>query len=688
MRSKFLGRLFLSLLNGLNSSKKGVSFFIGGARKDRSNSHCNKGTLLEPKSLLRCVHRTDAEVSGHEAAAGAWRTRFLGAVAIMTVLLSISEVLHAESGSDINHTRRLVVLYSEPLDFPATEMAEHGIREVILKNPDLHIQLFVEYLDLTRFRDSNQRKALAELLRHRYADSATDLVISFDVPASNFLIENSEEVFPNTPVVMCAIPQELANKLETSPLRKRSTCVLEPTNGSVLIHAALSLMPNMKNAALVAGAFENDEIRSLDLRKSLEAFRGKITIVDLSGLSIGDLLERVRKLPGDTVIFFTTFFVDAKGRSFIPRDVLKLMSNESSFPVFGPYESYLGHGIVGGPLTSFRLQGRRAAEMAIQILRGTSADEIPFDYGSSTLVDAYDWRQLRRWNINESDLPQGSTVRYRQLSIWELYRAQAIGVITLIALESLLIITLFINLQKRKRAEMSLRESRQDLRTLAGRLISSQEEELSRLSREFHDDIVQRLAAAAIEAGMLEIRGSGIEESAQRKISSMKDQLIALSEDVHAISRQIHPSILKDLGLVRAVTSLCVRFSDRENIPVDFDHKDVPDLIREDVALCLYRVIQESLRNVAKHAKAKRVSVLLRGLDGNLFLTIVDDGIGFVPQGVRQTPGIGLASMRERVDYINGKLSVSSEPGKGTVIELSAPLEGGTHETCKSAPGR
>jgi signal transduction histidine kinase len=393
-------------------------------------------------------------------------------------------------------------------------------------------------------------------------------------------------------------------------------------------------------------------------------------------------------LPSDTLIFFSTFFVDGRGRSFIPRDVLKLISDEGRFPVFGPYESYLGHGIIGGPLTSLRLQGKRAAEVAIQILRGTPAGEIPFDYGLGTMVNEYDWRQLQKWNIKESDLPSGSEVRYRQLSIWELYRAQAIAVIALIAFESLLIVTLLVNLQKRKRAEISLRESRQDLRTLAGRLISAREEELSRLSREFHDDIAQRLAAAAIEAGKLETRKTGIEESALKKIGSMKDQLIALSEDVHAISRQIHPSILKDLGLVRAVTSLCVRFSDRENIPVDFLHEHVPDVIRKDVALCLYRVIQESLRNVAKHAKATQVSILLRGLDGHIFLRIKDNGIGFVPQGVRQTPGIGLASMRERLDYIKGSLSIKSEPGHGTVIEISAPLGGETNETGKSAFSR
>lgn len=609
-------------------------------------------------------------------------------IIIILLLLNFLGSASADPGSEINHVKRLVVLYSEPLDFPATQMTEQGIREVISKNTDLNVQLFAEYLDLTRFRDSNQRKALAELLRHRYGDMGTDLVISVDVPASNFLIENSEDVFPNTPVVMCSIPYALGQKLEALPFRKNFTCVFEPTNGAVLTQTALSLLPHTKYAALIAGAFQNDEVRSLDLRKSLESLRGKITLIDLSGLSIGDLFARIRTLPDDTVIFFSTFFVDARGRSFIPRDVVKLISDQSSFPVFGVYESYMGHGIIGGPLTSLRLQGVKAAEAAVQILRGTSVGDIPFDYGLGTMVHEYDWRQLQRWNIKESDLPADSVVRYRQLSIWELYRAQAIGIIALIVLESILIVALYLNLQKRKRAEMSLRESRQDLRTLAGRLISSQEEELSRLSREFHDDIAQRLAASAIEAGKLEMRENEIEESVLLKIRSMKDQLIALSEDVHAISRQIHPSILKDLGLVRAVTSLCVRFSDRENIPVDFDHNDVPDVMRKDVALCLYRVIQESLRNVAKHAKAERVGILLWSSEGHIFLKIRDNGVGFVPQGVRQTHGIGLASMRERLDYINGTLSISSEPGNGTLIELSAPLEGGTDETSKSAPGR
>jgi len=291
--------------------------------------------------------------------------------------------------------------------------------------------------------------------------------------------------------------------------------------------------------------------------------------------------------------------------------------------------------------------------MAVRVLQGESPGDIPFDYGVDTCVEVYDWRQLKRWGISESALPPGSTLMYRDPSIWDLYGSYIMGAISLMVVESILILTLVINLQKRKRAEVELRDSRQDLRTLAGRLISSQEEELSRLSREFHDDLAQRLAAVAIESGTLELRSRNIEEPVLEKIRYIKEQIIGLSEDVHAISRQLHPAILRDLGLVSAMKSHCMRFSTREKIPVVFESHDVPESIPNEIALCIYRVLQESLRNVAKHAHAKNIEVDLRGANGNIRVEIKDDGAGFVPEDARQTPGIGLASMRERVDYVN-----------------------------------
>lgn len=386
-------------------------------------------------------------------------------------------------------------------------------------------------------------------------------------------------------------------------------------------------------------------------------------------------MEQSKKIPRDSVVFFTTFFVDGRGRSFVPREVLKVISDTFDVPVFGPYEPYLGYGIVGGRLASMMLQGKKAAQMGAMVLDGKSPASLPFDDGMDTRVTVYDWRQLKRWNIPESALPMGSRVMYREATLWDLYKSYIIGAISLILFESILIIALVMNLQKRKRAEIALRNSRQDLQTLAGRLISSQEEELSRLAREFHDDLAQRLAAVAIESGTLELQCRNIEAPFRQKIAHIKEQIIGLSEDVHAISRQIHPSILKDLGLVQAIRSQCVRFSDREDIPVDFHAHDIPDPVPKEVALCIYRIIQESLANIAKHSRARQVRITLGSSSGNIVLSIEDDGMGFVPQCVRHTPGIGLASMRERVQYVNGEFHISSEPGKGTVIMVSVPLE-------------
>ena len=564
--------------------------------------------------------------------------RLLGSFLVFFILLFQSTCLSASEQISDDGTKQIVVLYSGPLDFPATEQTEKAIREVFFANTAFHTQIFSEYLNLSRFRDPGQRRAHADLLRQRYRHGGIDVVISVDVPAVLFLLEHGESIFPGLPVVVCSIPESLSERIDASPLGGRTTRVFEPSNSRDIVLTALSLRPGTNSVVLISGAYENDRVRSVGLRRAIESLSEKrIQLIDLSGLPLGELIRRSRDLPRDSVIFFATFFVDGAGRSFVPRDVVRMIADTASVPVFGLYETYLGYGIVGGKLVSLAQQGKRAAEAAVAILRGKASQPAGVKEGNDSYVVAYDWKQLKRWGINEADLPAGGKVINREATAWDLYKSYILGGISLIVLESMLILALVINLQRRKRAEVALLNSRQDLKLLAGRLISSQEEELSRLSREFHDDIAQRLAAAAIESGTLEIQSRNLEPFVLGKIGRIKEQLIGLSEDVHAISRQIHPSILKDLGLVRAIDSQCVRFSDRENIPASFHAHDIPESIPKEAALCLYRIVQESLRNIAKHSGARNVEVSLRHENGNILLKVGDDGVGFAPQCARLT---------------------------------------------------
>jgi PAS domain S-box-containing protein len=211
------------------------------------------------------------------------------------------------------------------------------------------------------------------------------------------------------------------------------------------------------------------------------------------------------------------------------------------------------------------------------------------------------------------------------------------------------------DLTERMRAEETIRESAKELQSLTGRLILGQEEERRRLARELHDDLSQRLAVLAIEAGKAEKAVKDIQNPILNPLRDLRDQAIRIAADVHDISRRLHPSILDDLGLVKAVGAECARFSIREGIEVAFSEQNIPERLPQDVSLALYRIVQEGLNNIAKHACARRVTVSLVESEEGLRLSIEDDGIGFDAAEVRKMPGLGLSSIRERVLLVHGK---------------------------------
>jgi PAS domain S-box-containing protein len=225
-----------------------------------------------------------------------------------------------------------------------------------------------------------------------------------------------------------------------------------------------------------------------------------------------------------------------------------------------------------------------------------------------------------------------------------------------------------------RKSESALRKSQDNLRFLAGKLLSVQEEERRRLAREMHDDLTQRLAVLAIETGKLEHQLESSPKPVRDKLGQMKEQMVKLSADVHDISRQLHPAILDDLGLVDAIKSECASFSKREGISVSYKPINMPSAIPKDVALCIYRIMQEGLRNIAKHANVKEAEVLLTGTNDGVRLCVKDKGVGFDSAGDGVKGGLGLASMEERIRLIQGEISIQSQPGQGTAIKLWAPL--------------
>ena len=183
-----------------------------------------------------------------------------------------------------------------------------------------------------------------------------------------------------------------------------------------------------------------------------------------------------------------------------------------------------------------------------------------------------------------------------------------------------------------------------------------------------HDDWTQRLAVLAIDAAKLEMQLDP-SSNAFCLLQAMRQELVGLSEDVHALSRQLHPSILDDLGLVDALRSECASVTRREGIAITFRSDEVAASLPKDVALCVYRVAQEALRNVVKHAQTQEARLSLNSSGQELVLTVQDPGIGFDAAAVR-SPRTRALQHGRAVRLVRGKLSVDSAPGQGTTITV------------------
>ncbi len=209
---------------------------------------------------------------------------------------------------------------------------------------------------------------------------------------------------------------------------------------------------------------------------------------------------------------------------------------------------------------------------------------------------------------------------------------------------------------------------------LSGLLINSQEKERSRLAAELHDDFSQRLALLALGLENAEEALPDFPRAAKQQLHELLNSASELGADIHTVSHRLHSATLESLGLVPGISALCKEFSARHGIEIDFSSADIPKGVHSDVALCLFRIVQEALQNLKKHSGVVKAEVRLRRAGNKILVSIRDEGKGFDAR-VNGEPGLGIRSMRERARLTGGHLKIYSEPGKGTRIEATVPLQ-------------
>jgi len=229
------------------------------------------------------------------------------------------------------------------------------------------------------------------------------------------------------------------------------------------------------------------------------------------------------------------------------------------------------------------------------------------------------------------------------------------------------------DITEQKGLERIAEAGRAEIRALAASLITAQEEERRRVARELHDQICQDLASLAIDVNRL-ARNPPTREDAPDRLEALQARIAKTADEARNISHRLHPSVLDDLGVVASLRGLCKDFSGRTGIAIEFTDCALPDTVPPEVAACLYRVAQQSLQNSAKHANATHISVeLSRRREGSTSLTITDDGDGFDQAAVIGLGGLGLIGMKERARLLNGNVTISTAPGRGTRVTLELP---------------
>lgn len=566
--------------------------------------------------------------------------------------------------ADAATPKRVLLIHSFGRDFAPYDIITAVFRTELAGKFSAPIILSEAALDAGRPVSEEEERAFSEYLKARFAEPAPDLVVTIGPPAARFYLAHRDRLFPTAPLVMAALDERLAR---SAPLGPTDAAVVGKVDLPRLFENIFQLLPDTTTVAVVIGSSRLERFWLKELQREAAPFEGRASFEWLSDLPFDQMKERIARLPPHSAVLYVLLIVDAAGVPRERQDALAALHATANAPIFGLYENELGKGVVGGPYSSQRRRGEQMAEAAHRILRG-AASSGPEIHVAGFEPPVYDWRELERWKIDRSRLPAGSEIRFRPPSLWEEHSVAIVATVTVIVLQTALTIMLLWQRLLRRGAE-------REARSLGGRLITAHEDERRRLARELHDDVTQRLAALAIEAAKLEGGATGAE--GRESVHSIRDGLVELSDDVHALSYRLHPTVIEDLGLVEALRAECDRIARSEPIRVELDTDAVPAKLPTDAAVGLFRVAQEALRNVVRHAKASDVRVALHGGNGRLVLAVRDNGTGFDDRLEEEGPSLGMASMRERMRLLHGALDVDSAPGRGTTITAWIPLPEG-----------
>jgi PAS domain S-box-containing protein len=351
--------------------------------------------------------------------------------------------------------KRVLVVHSFGTVAPPFTIHSTAFETELVEKMGVRVDLDEVSLDMARYADPHLQEALVEYLQKRQAQWHPDLVVPIGSPAGVFVAQYRQRLFPDVPILYCGMDQR---RLPADALANNAAFVGENFDLPGFVGDILQIAPRTKNIAVVIGASAVEKYWANAFREAFHPFAERVNFIWLDDLPFEQMVERVRKLPPDSFIFLVLLLRDAAGVSHNADEALQRIHEVANAPINSIFQHQLGLGIVGGRLYQAEYEGAAAAHIAVRILHGEPASNFsPKVVGP--LPPRYDWRELKRWKIEEANLPPGSTILFRSPSLWERYRKYIIAGASVFLIQAALIAGLLANLIRRRRAEGSLAES-------------------------------------------------------------------------------------------------------------------------------------------------------------------------------------------------------------------------------------
>jgi len=606
-----------------------------------------------------------------------------------TVLLILNLAGTTAAGQAPAPVQRVLVLYSDERLLPANIIVDEAIRAAFAAATKKRVEFYSEFLDVARFPGEEQQQRQGDFFRGEYRERPPDLVFAVSGGALVFLAEHRAQLFSGVPIVYCSFAGDPhADHLSDARIAE----VTIPDCVAPTLEMMLHLHPDTRQVVVVSGSGPRDRRLADMFRQEMTTFRNRVAFSWLTNLSMEKLRGELSRLADHTVVLYLTMFQDAAGKTFTPRLALETFAPASRVPIYSCYDTYIGHGIVGGSMVTFEQIGRKAAQLGIRILAGEDP-QAATRLESHQAVPMVDWRELQRWGISENRLPPGTIVEFRQPSFWESYRWYIVAVGAAVAAQSALIIALLSQRARRRRVEIVAQQQHADL-AHASRLAMGGELTAS-IAHEINQPLGAILSNAETAQILLQSKQPNLEEVQQILADIRKDDQRA-SEVIRRMRELLRKRELElqliDLNVVASdVLRLVDGETHRRGVEIEKQFADTLPVVRGDVIhlqQVLLNLILNGMEAMSESSKNRRLT-MRTAYDGkgNVEVAVADSGPGIPPDRLPRLfdsffttkthgMGLGLSIVRSIVEAHGGRIWAENNSSGGACFRFTLPVNG------------